>query len=233
MKHNFYINLNENELGELAQLDGEAIAAYLFVKRNACFETALTRVISYGAFAAYRGYGENAREKARRQIAKLVKYGLLDATERQQVFQLPFATIRAPWQETPESCDRNNSNSTQNTTKTTHSGNRSHFLKEEKVKTQIKPYRIDLNPPSEEVLTLMNDLKDRLISRGWIYAANEIEENVGYYRSAAEWFLKRLKSSTDIEIIIEEVESGCVPKKPRVLDLCLLQNKWRESKSPF
>ena len=232
MRSNFYIALNEDELGELAQIDGEALAAYLFAKRNASFETAETRVISYGAFAAYRGYGENAREKAKRQILKLVKLGLLEVTDRKQVFRLPHANLRTAWPEPTKKCDRNNSNSTQNTTSTTYSASKSHSSNERK--TTNKPLAAVPNPPTPEVQALMDSLKERLTARNWIYAADESEQNQRFFQSAAEWFIRLNKSPAEIEIIIDLAQYGKPSGEARVLDLCLFQNKWKEpTGAPF
>lgn len=232
MRSNFYITLNEDELGELAQIDGEALAAYLFVKRNASFETAETRVISYGAFAAYRGYGENAREKAKRQILKLVKLGLLDVTDKKQVFRLPYANLRTAWPEPTKKCDRNNSNSTQNTTSTTYSASKSHSSNARKTPNQSMT--VTHNPPMPEVQALMNSLKKALKARDWDCATLEIKKNLGFYQSAAEWFIKLNKTSADIELILDLVQEGRAPKKARVVDLCFFQNKWKEpTGAPF
>jgi len=229
MRHNFFITLNENELGELAQLDGEAIAAYLYIKRNTDFDTAQSRAIAYGALAAYRGYGDNAREKAKRLVFKLKKFGLLEETETRQVFRLPFAHTKEQRPQPLKKRDYNNSTTTQKHSTDTNYLSSSNLFEGE----EVKPKSTDTAPSNAEPLTevqrLAKDLKQRLVSRRWEFANAENPKNERFLNSAAEWFLKHQKTSADIDLMLDslEIEKG---SSVRVLDLCLQQN---ESSKPI
>lgn len=224
MRHNFFITLNENELGELAQLDGEAIAAYLYIKRNTDFDTAQSRAIAYGALAAYRGYGDNAREKAKRLVLKLKKFGLLEETETRQVFRLPFAHTKEQRPQPLKKRDYNNSTTTQkHSTDTNYLSSSSFFEGEE-----VKPQSTDTAPRNAEPLTevqrLAKDLKQRLVSRRWQFAKAENPKNEGFLISAAEWFLKHQKTTADIDAMLDSIEA-VKGSSVRVFDVCLKQNE--------
>lgn len=225
MRQNFFITLNENELGELAQLDGEAIAAYLYIKRNTDFDTAQSRVISYGALAAYRGYGENSREKAKRLVSKLKKLGLLEETEMRQAFRLPYAHTKQQRTSTPKNRDYNNSTTTKNhSTNITTGQSSNNFFEDDEEQVQSRKTASSKKEPLTEVERLSQDLKARLKSRRWQYANAETPENVRFLESAAVWFIKHRKSSGDIDAMLDSVEAkeGAVV---RVADLCFHQNE--------
>lgn len=225
MRQNFFITLNENELGELAQLDGEAIAAYLYIKRNTDFDTAQSRVISYGALAAYRGYGENSREKAKRLVSKLKKLGLLEETALRQAFRLPYAHTKEQRTNTPKKRDYNNSTTTKNhSTNITTGQSSNNFFQDEEEQDQSTETASSKKEPMTEVQRLSNDLKERLKSRRWQYANSENTKNEGFLKSAAEWFIKHHKASGDIDAMLDRVEAN-EGAGVRVVDLCFHQNK--------
>jgi len=224
MRHNFFITLNENELGELAQLDGEAIAAYLYIKRNTEFDIAQSRVIAYGALAAYRGYGDNALEKAKRIVQKLKKVGLLEETETRQVFLLPFAHKKEQRQQPQKKSDYNNSTKTQKHSTETNYLSSINFIEGE----EVKPLNTDTTSSSAEPLTevqrLAKDLKERLVLRRWQFANVENPKNEGFLNSAAEWILKHQKTTAEIDAMLDSIETE-KGSSVRVLDLCLKQNE--------
>ena len=225
MRQNFFITLNENELGELAQLDGEAIAAYLYIKRNTDFDTAQSRVISYGALAAYRGYGDNSREKAKRLVSKLKKLGLLEETELRQAFRLPYAHTKEQRTSAPKNRDYNNSTTTKNhSTNITTGQSSNNFFEVDEEQVQSRKTASSKKEPLTEVERLSQDLKERLKSRRWQYANAETPRNEGFLKSAAEWFIKHQKSSGDIDAMLDSVEAN-EGAGVRVVDLCFHQNK--------
>ncbi len=225
MRQNFFITLNENELGELAQLDGEAIAAYLYIKRNTDFDTAQSRVISYGALAAYRGYGENSREKAKRLVSKLKKLGLLEETALRQAFRLPYAHTKEQRTSPPKNRDYNNSTTTKkHSTNITTGQSSNNFFEDEEEQAQSRETASSKKEPMTEVQRLSQDLKERLKSRRWQYANAETTENVRFLKSAADWFIKHHKSSGDIDAMLDSVEAS-TGAGVRVADLCFHQNE--------
>ncbi len=225
MRQNFFITLNENELGELAQLDGEAIAAYLYIKRNTDFDTAQSRVISYGALAAYRGYGDNSREKAKRLVSKLKKLGLLEDTELRQVFRLPYAHTKEQRPSTLKNRDYNNSTTTKkHSTNITTGQSSNNFFEDEEEQNHPSEKASSRKEPMGEVQRLSQDLKERLKSRRWQFANAETPKNEGFLKSAAEWFIKHHKSSGDIDAMLDSVEAK-EGAGVRVVDLCFHQNK--------
>ncbi len=89
-KQEFFYTINEREANATMGIDPWAIAAYLYIKRNSLFSEGISKHICYGGLAVYLGGID--RTQAKRLVQKLIKLGLLAATDTKQVYRLVFCS---------------------------------------------------------------------------------------------------------------------------------------------
>lgn len=241
MAKEFFITLNASELNALMGIDPKIVAAYLFVKRNIDFNTGKTKHICYGALAVYLGNMD--RTQAKRLVEKMLKAGLISATDTKQIYNLVFSAVTRNDTITTNITNKTNTTTTTNTGESSSSFDNSKFFIEggggEGFENTKKAAKEAIKNDGEGVgsqnsqkglvegLTMEGaNLKKIAISRKWLFAGNS--QSHRFYNSAADVFKKEGATAEQIEATFTEAEA--MISQPRPLDLCNIQNKKHKQK---